>query len=46
MIKALDDSRRNGRGSKVKTLLFRYGYVYVWIRKEIGDASFCGEWRM
>ena len=39
MLKALDEADRQNWVSKVRFLLFTYGFGYIWIAQDVGDIS-------
>jgi len=39
MLKSIDDAGRISWATKVKSILFTYGFGYVWISQEIGDCD-------
>jgi len=39
MLKSHDDCGRRNWASKVKDLLYQYGFRYAWITQEIGDVN-------
>ena len=39
MLRCLDETGRNTWATKVKQLLFTYGFGYVWLNEEVGDID-------
>ena len=39
MLKALDEAGRQNWVSKVRILLFTYGFRYIWIAQDVGDIG-------
>jgi len=39
MLKSLDDAGRNCWATKIRTLLYKYGFSFVWISQDVGDAN-------
>ena len=39
MLKALDDAGRECWASKIRKLLYQYGFSFIWISQDVGDVS-------
>jgi len=39
MLKSLDDAGRNCWATKIRTLLYKYGFSFIWISQDVGDTS-------
>ena len=39
MLKALDDSGRNTWATKIKNVLYQFGFGYTWISQDVGDIK-------
>jgi len=39
MLKSLDDAGRNCSATKIKTLLYKYGFSFIWISQDVGDTN-------
>lgn len=39
MLKSLDDAGRNCWATNIKSLLFTYGYGYIWIAQDVGNID-------
>ena len=39
MLRNLDNSGRTTWATKVKTILFKYGFGYVWVNENVGDEA-------
>lgn len=39
MLKSLDDAGRNCWATKIRTLLYKYGFSFIWISQDVGDVN-------
>ena len=39
MLKSLDDADRNCWASKIRTLMYTYGFSFIWISQDVGDTN-------
>jgi len=39
MLKSVDDADRNCWASKIRTLLYKYGFSFIWISQDVGDTN-------
>ena len=39
MLKSLDDAGRNCWATKIRALLYKYGFGFIWISQDVGDVN-------
>jgi len=39
MLKSLDDAGRNCWATKIRALLYKYGFSFIWISQDVGDTN-------
>ena len=39
ILKSLDDAGKNCWATKIKSLLYKYGFGFIWISQDVGDVN-------